>query len=142
MSAAGNVAALIERVHYDNAFQHACQRYVHQGGSSMAIARAALNASGLCGSGAIVLPAPGSAPWTYRESSNTTRLECFVGEDHAEVFVKLGVNDNGWAVELWHPAYWYQHLVRTDDQGRRWRAEGAPHVMDDFGFLVPVGGAA
>ncbi|MGE0329711.1 MAG: hypothetical protein AB7P37_03350 [Ramlibacter sp.] len=92
--------------------------------------------------GAIVLPALQSAPWTYRESSKTTWLECFVGEDHAEMFVKLGVNDNGWAVELWHPAYWYQHLVRTDDQGRRWRAEGPAHVMDDFGFLVPVGGAA
>lgn len=141
MSAADHTAVLINRVYHDSGFQQTLQRYHHDGGTSVAIARAALRAVGL-GGGAILLPAPQGPEWTVRESIKTTWLESYAGDVHAESFVKLWANDNGWAVEYWHPAYWYQNLSRTDEHGRRWHAEGSAHVMDDFGFLVPVGGAA
>jgi hypothetical protein len=41
------MSALSDRVMYDEAFQAACQRYHHSGGSSGAIAQAALRASNI-----------------------------------------------------------------------------------------------
>lgn len=38
------MSAAAERVMYDDAFQSACQRYAHNGGSSAAIAEAAIRA--------------------------------------------------------------------------------------------------
>lgn len=141
MSAAGHAVALINRVYHDSGFQQALQRYHHDGGTSVAIARAALWAVGL-GGGAILLPEPQGLVWEWRDGDYTSRLEAHASHLNGECFVKCWHREIGWAVETWHPSYWYQYSYRTDEQGRRWGAEGPPHVTDDFGFLVPVGGAA
>lgn len=44
--------------------------------------------------------------------------------------------------DRWRPGYWDVDEIRVDGAGRRWRCDLGPHIMDDFGTLVPVGGAA
>jgi hypothetical protein len=54
--------ALAERITHDEAFQHACQRYHHDGGSSYAIAMAALRVARAASTAAeIVMPARSAA---------------------------------------------------------------------------------
>lgn len=142
MSAADHTAALIGRVHYDNAFQLACQRYHHHGGSSMAIARAALRALGL-GDGAILLPAPEGASAQISETSTITGL-VITGNDgcNEDFFIRSWVKPAGVEREEWLPAQWRQTSLRKGSDGNRWRSAETAYVMDDFGYLVPVGGAA
>lgn len=42
----------------------------------------------------------------------------------------------------WRPGQWDVEEVRVDGAGRKWRTDLGPHITDDFGALVPVGGAA
>lgn len=46
-----------------------------------------------------------------------------------------------WGVP-WHPSYWYAAHTRIDTQGESWSRAGDHYITDDFGFLVPVKGAA
>lgn len=50
----------------------------------------------------------------------------------------------GWleAGVTWHPSYWHAHHTRVDAQGEHWIRAGDPFVINDYGFLVPVEGAA
>jgi hypothetical protein len=39
----------------------------------------------------------------------------------------------------WRPGQWDVYEDRRDDMGRTWTCNFGPHVIDDFGTLVPVG---
>lgn len=41
-----------------------------------------------------------------------------------------------------HPSYWHVYEDRVDGNGVSWSRESQTMVTDDFGTLVPVGGAA
>ncbi len=43
----------------------------------------------------------------------------------------------------WHASHWRLYRTRIDSAGRSWQAcdISQVHVMDDFGYLVPVEGA-
>ncbi len=43
----------------------------------------------------------------------------------------------------WHASHWRLYRIRIDSAGRSWQAcdISQVHVMDDFGYLVPVEGA-
>ena len=43
--------------------------------------------------------------------------------------------------EIHHPAYWHVYEDRVDGNGVSWSRESQTMVADDFGTLVPVGGA-
>jgi hypothetical protein len=42
----------------------------------------------------------------------------------------------------WRPGQWRVTETRLDDQGREWECYLGPHIVDDFGTLVPVEGGA
>lgn len=44
--------------------------------------------------------------------------------------------------QIHHPAYWHVYEDRVDGSGVSWSRKSQTMVMDDFGTLVPVGGAA
>lgn len=50
--------------------------------------------------------------------------------------------DCPWMDGKWRQGQWDVFEHRKDGQGREWMRFAGPHITDDFGALVPVGGAA
>lgn len=50
--------------------------------------------------------------------------------------------DAPWMKNKWRPGQWSVYEVRIDGQGHTWRRDLGTFITDDFGTLVPVGGAA
>lgn len=124
-------------------FELACMRYAHEGGTSYAIACAALAAIG---------PRPMLAP----VDRNTALVRDEFGAGPA-----LHVRDRrGYELVVYRehvphsdgrawagPAYWRGWETRVDAEGNEWTRKVGTLITDDFGCLVPVtacdeGGAA
>lgn len=50
--------------------------------------------------------------------------------------------DAPWMQGKWRPGQWNVFERRMDGQGCEWTRDMGPHITNDFGALVPVGGAA
>lgn len=80
------------------------------------------------------------AYWRYSTALQATQLEYRDLDGNSDAYVRWH-NPRAEGLKL-HPAHYSLHMDRVDKQGLSWHAIGPTHVMDDFGFLVPVGGAA
>lgn len=69
--------------------------------------------------------ANGNSVWLHRMRAEP---ECWRGQDHM--------------AGRWRPGQWDVSLNFKDGLGREWLCELGAHITDDFGTLVPVGGAA
>ncbi len=81
-----------------------------------------------------------AACWRYTPSDRAITLECEDRDGNSDAYTRWYI-PRELGLKL-HPALYSQHMTRVDAQGRRWNRIGTNHVMDDFGMLVPVGGAA
>ncbi|NQW81080.1 MAG: hypothetical protein HQ445_07885 [Polaromonas sp.] len=88
--------------------------------------------------GAIVLASPTTdCPARFHHGNDYTMLT--VGScGNEDTYIKRHSRPASWSATMWHPAHWRHSMYRLDAQGRPWSAYGEPHVIDDFGSLVPV----
>lgn len=91
----------------------------------------------------ILLPRPSRfTRQSYAEQSGYRTVQCDAGYG-AEIYLQTPFVSDPQYSDWLRPGVWYGHEARTDDTGRRWTSTlERNYVCDDFGQLVPVGGAA
>lgn len=98
---------------------------------------------GVLPKGATVLPGLIHPRAIHYERTNETVFEirCSESTGH-DTFTRYWRRPTWWGKwQPWHPAYWELQRNRRSTTGENWGGCGV-YVMDDFGYLVPVGGAA
>jgi len=96
---------------------------------------------------AIAADPMGALQSPVRRFDHADRIE-YQGSNGKDTWRRRRVCPQGWGGAdgvPWHPSHWLIDSDRIDSAGRRWHLGSdlilTPHVMDDFGTLVPVDGA-
>lgn len=87
-----------------------------------------------------IVPVPLGKPLEQDASYNEAGRHLYCTFEHGRVvFNNWNRSDVGGNLS---PFHWYGREYRRDEAGRGWDSYLGAHVLDDFGYLVPVDGAA
>lgn len=81
----------------------------------------------------------------FTDHGDADFVRYFDGKGNTDDFRRRRFCPESWADGSvpWHPSHWRLYQTRVDNEGAHWSSAGRSqiHVIDDFGYLVPLGEA-